>query len=121
MEVIEQLLEVNVTLVHVIFLPIPFNRLNKNTGLFVYSLYNLYLCSNLETQRETVDKSQTAYKRNDMDKQMLKQLLRDNQIEVERYVVESRNLRLDDSPCRVLVGVRATNGIKKNETNLYLS
>lgn len=46
------------------------------------------------------------YKRNTMDKQVLKQILRDNQVEVERYVVESRSLKLDDYPCRVLVGVR---------------
>ncbi|MBQ8064133.1 MAG: ATP-binding protein [Prevotella sp.] len=41
-----------------------------------------------------------------MDKQLLKQILLDNQREVERYVVEPRSLRLDDFPCRVLVGVR---------------
>ena len=41
-----------------------------------------------------------------MDKQILKQILRDNQQEVERYVVEPRDLKLDDFPCRVLVGVR---------------
>ena len=41
-----------------------------------------------------------------MDKQILKQILRDNQTEVERYVVEPRNIQLDDFPCRVLVGVR---------------
>lgn len=41
-----------------------------------------------------------------MDKQILKQILRDNQQEVERYVVESRQMKLDDFPCRVLVGVR---------------
>ena len=41
-----------------------------------------------------------------MDKQVLKQILRDNQQEVERYVVESRELKLDGFPCRVLVGVR---------------
>ena len=41
-----------------------------------------------------------------MDKQILKQILRDNQQEVERYVVEPRELVLDDIPCRVLVGVR---------------
>ena len=41
-----------------------------------------------------------------MDKQLLKQILRDNQQEVERYEVQPRELRLDDFPCRVLVGVR---------------
>ena len=41
-----------------------------------------------------------------MDKQILKQILRDNQQEVERYVVEPRHLKLYDFPCRVLVGVR---------------
>ena len=41
-----------------------------------------------------------------MDKQILKQILRDNQQEVERYVVEPRDLKFDDFPCRVLVGVR---------------
>ena len=41
-----------------------------------------------------------------MDKQILKQILRDNQQEVERYVVEPRDLKLDDFPCRVLIGVR---------------
>ena len=41
-----------------------------------------------------------------MDKQILKQILRDNQQEVERYVVEPRHLELDGFPCRVLVGVR---------------
>ena len=41
-----------------------------------------------------------------MDKQILKQILRDNQQEVERYVVEPRELNLDDFPCHVLVGVR---------------
>ena len=41
-----------------------------------------------------------------MDKQILKQILRDNQQEVERYVVEPRDIKLDDFPCRVLVGVR---------------
>ena len=43
-----------------------------------------------------------------MDKQLLKQILRDNQQEVERYVVEPRELVLDDFPCCVLVGVRRT-------------
>ena len=41
-----------------------------------------------------------------MDKQILKQVLRDNQQEVERYVVQPRHLKLDDFPCWVLVGVR---------------
>lgn len=41
-----------------------------------------------------------------MDKQQLKQILTDNQKEVERYEVEPRYLRLDDFPCRVLVGAR---------------
>jgi len=41
-----------------------------------------------------------------MDKQILKQILRENQQEVERYVVEARQLMLGDFPCRVLVGVR---------------
>ena len=41
-----------------------------------------------------------------MDKQILKQILRDNQQEVERYVVEPRELVIDDFPRRVLVGVR---------------
>lgn len=41
-----------------------------------------------------------------MDKQILKQILRDNQQEVERYVVKPRALNLDGFPCRVLVGVR---------------
>lgn len=41
-----------------------------------------------------------------MDKQILKQILRENQQEVERYVVEPRNIQLDGFPCRVLVGVR---------------
>ncbi len=41
-----------------------------------------------------------------MDKQLLKQILRDNQQEVERYVVFPRDLRLDNFPCYVLVGVR---------------
>jgi hypothetical protein len=41
-----------------------------------------------------------------MDKQLLKQILRENQLEVERYVVEPRELKFDDFPCRVLVGVR---------------
>ena len=41
-----------------------------------------------------------------MDKQLLKQILRDNQQEVERYVVQPRDLKLEGFPCRVLVGVR---------------
>ena len=41
-----------------------------------------------------------------MDKQLLKQILRDNQQEVERYVVKPRDLKLEGFPCRVLVGVR---------------
>ena len=41
-----------------------------------------------------------------MDKQVLKQIIRDNQQEVERYAVAPRSLRLDDFPCYVLVGVR---------------
>lgn len=41
-----------------------------------------------------------------MDKQILKQILRENQIEVERYVVNDRAVQLDGFPCRVLVGVR---------------
>ena len=38
-----------------------------------------------------------------MDKQLLKQILRENQQEVERYVVEPREFSLDGFPCRVLV------------------
>ena len=41
-----------------------------------------------------------------MDKQLLKQILRENQLEVERYVVEPRELNFDNYPCHVLVGVR---------------
>ena len=41
-----------------------------------------------------------------MDKQLLKQILRENQLEVERYVVEPRELKFDNYPCHVLVGVR---------------
>lgn len=41
-----------------------------------------------------------------MDKLVLKQILRDNQEEVERYVVFPRDVRLDKFPCYVLVGVR---------------
>ena len=31
-----------------------------------------------------------------MDKQLLKQILRENQLEVERYVVEPRELKFDN-------------------------
>ena len=41
-----------------------------------------------------------------MDKQLLKQILRENQLEVERYVVEPREQKFDNYPCHVLVGVR---------------
>ena len=41
-----------------------------------------------------------------MDKLLLKQILRDNQQEVERYVVEPRDLKFEGFPCHVLVGVR---------------
>ena len=41
-----------------------------------------------------------------MDKQLLKQILRENQQEVERYVVEPRQMSFDGFPCHVLVGVR---------------
>ena len=41
-----------------------------------------------------------------MDKHILKQIIRENQQEVERYVVEPRNIQFDGFPCRVLVGVR---------------
>lgn len=41
-----------------------------------------------------------------MDKQVLKQILRDNQQEVERYDVVPRELKLDGFPYRVLAGVR---------------
>ncbi|MBQ9676645.1 MAG: ATP-binding protein [Prevotella sp.] len=41
-----------------------------------------------------------------MDKQLLKQILRENQQEVERYEVFPRQFKFDDFPCRVLVGVR---------------
>ena len=40
-----------------------------------------------------------------MDKQLLKQILRENQQEVERYEVFPRRMKFDDFPCRVLVGV----------------
>ena len=36
----------------------------------------------------------------------MKQILRDNQQEVERYVVEPRDLKFEGFPCHVLVGVR---------------
>lgn len=41
-----------------------------------------------------------------MDKQILKQILRDNQQEVVRYKIEPRELIIDDFTCCVLVGVR---------------
>lgn len=41
-----------------------------------------------------------------MDKQILKQILRDNQQEIVRYKIEPRELIIDDFPCCVLVGVR---------------
>lgn len=41
-----------------------------------------------------------------MDKQVLKQILRENQQEVERYRIKPRNIQLGGFPCRVLVGVR---------------
>lgn len=41
-----------------------------------------------------------------MDKQILKQILRENQQEVERYVVEPREYDFDNFPCMVIVGVR---------------
>ena len=41
-----------------------------------------------------------------MDKLLLKQILTDNQCEVERYHVYHRNIGMDDLPCYVLVGVR---------------
>ena len=41
-----------------------------------------------------------------MDKQLLKQILKDNQEEVVRYMVEPRELTIGDFPCYVLVGVR---------------
>ena len=41
-----------------------------------------------------------------MDKQLLKQILRDNQQEVIRYQVEPRECGISDFPCYVLVGVR---------------
>lgn len=41
-----------------------------------------------------------------MDKQILKQILRDNQQEVVRYKIEPREVKIDTFPCCVLVGVR---------------
>lgn len=41
-----------------------------------------------------------------MDKQLLKQILRDNQQEVVRYVIEAREFNFSTFPCWVLVGVR---------------
>ena len=41
-----------------------------------------------------------------MDKQLLKQILRDNQQEVVRYVIEAREFNFSAFPCWVLVGVR---------------
>ena len=41
-----------------------------------------------------------------MDKQLLKQILRDNQQEVVRYRIEPREFKFDAFPCYVLVGVR---------------
>ena len=41
-----------------------------------------------------------------MDKQLLKQILRDNQQEVVRYRIEPREFKFDAFPCCVLVGVR---------------
>ncbi len=41
-----------------------------------------------------------------MDKQLLKQILRDNQQEVVRYMIEPRELNIGEYPCNVLVGVR---------------
>ena len=41
-----------------------------------------------------------------MDKQVFKQIIKDNQSEIERYEVISRNLDIDDFPCVVIVGVR---------------
>ena len=41
-----------------------------------------------------------------MDKQLLKQILRDNQQEVVRYKIEAREFNFDTFPCCVLVGVR---------------
>ena len=41
-----------------------------------------------------------------MDKQLLKQILRDNQQEVVRYRIEPREFKFDAFPCCVLAGVR---------------
>ncbi len=41
-----------------------------------------------------------------MDKQLLKQILRDNQQEVVRYKIEPREFNFEAFPCSVLVGVR---------------
>lgn len=41
-----------------------------------------------------------------MDKQLLKQILKDNQQEVVRYSIEPRELTIAEFPCCVLVGVR---------------
>lgn len=41
-----------------------------------------------------------------MDKQLLKQILRDNQQEVVRYKIEPREFNFEAFPCTVLVGVR---------------
>lgn len=41
-----------------------------------------------------------------MDKQLLKQILRDNQQEVVRYMIEPREFNFEAFPCSVLVGVR---------------
>lgn len=41
-----------------------------------------------------------------MDKQILKQILRDNQQEIVRHKIEPREVKIDTFPCCVLVGVR---------------
>lgn len=41
-----------------------------------------------------------------MDKQILKQIIRDNQSDVERYEIMHRKVMLDEFPCIVMVGVR---------------
>lgn len=41
-----------------------------------------------------------------MDKQILKQILLENQLEIEQYAIEPREHEIDNFPCRVLVGVR---------------
>lgn len=41
-----------------------------------------------------------------MDKQLLKKILRENQMEVERYVLTPREMTEDHFPCVVIVGVR---------------